>query len=450
MKMFGKVIFMVLIFLVQLANAQEKESMLQQWIEDDQEIVEALVLYPEATRKIVFEACSHPEALVKIDRIQMRTSQNFKELVSEYSKDEQEGFYNLSRYPGLVDRIVENGPKSRSELVAITAEYPDDIQSAAKKYGSKRYEVLRQINRLQKESDTAFAHLLEGYSPTVQDAYKELMEEPEIMNLLTDNIKMAILVGDLYQRDKDWLIKKADSLHLEVARRNTEELEDWKNNLEDDYYTLEEAKEAAREFAKDNEYDVEPYDERRIEIIYRPYPYWFGYPYWYPYPYWRPYPYWYHTGFYFDSYGSVVIVGLPSFYYTHWFFRQPRRYNYWNDHFYHHYRTHPRSNSSVVYGLRTSRSSPEVRQREIRRTQPTDKGAQRTVTPRTRTPRTKDIDITRRQRSPASKPSTSTVRKREYNRHQANEHHRQTWNRTPRQRSPRSTGTVNRTRKRDN
>ncbi|HYV91657.1 MAG TPA: hypothetical protein VE978_07740 [Chitinophagales bacterium] len=57
-----------------------------------------------------------------------------------------------------------------------------------------------------------------------------------------------------------------------------------------------------------------------------PYPYWFGYPYWYPYYYWYPYPYWFDWGFYYDPLGHIVIIGLPSYYFTYWYFYYPTHY----------------------------------------------------------------------------------------------------------------------------
>ncbi|HSY77684.1 MAG TPA: hypothetical protein VK890_12540, partial [Bacteroidia bacterium] len=71
-------------------------------------------------------------------------------------------------------------------------------------------------------------------------------------------------------------------------------------------------------------------------------------PTWYPYEYWYPYPYWYDWGFYYGPYGSMVVFGFPSFYFTNWYFYHPRhwhRYPHLGSAYVHHYYGTHRSNT---------------------------------------------------------------------------------------------------------
>ena len=416
-----------------LAKAQEQESLFKQLIEENKSSVDALVLYPAEIRESILEVCTHPEALVKLDRIQKKSSNYFREIIDDFSRKEQGQFYDLVRYPNLVYQLVEGGTKSKEEIEEILDNYPDEIHDAALKRARKSYAALKEIESLSAQTDQAFDALLSGYDHDLRYAVNTLIEHPEILNILTDNLDLAILVGDVYREDPDMVLHKADSLQEIVAREQADELEDWKRELENDPRALAEMDRAGRDFARENDYDLsdQPDRERDVTVHFYPYPYWYGYPYWYTRPFWYPYPYWYHTGFYYSGSGAMVIIGLPSFYYSAWFYRYPVRYYYLDRHYWRYYDRYPHSRSSFRRGMRISRSSPSYQPaREPRR--------DRTIG--TRQGRTTTIQSPQR---------TS----RNYQRQRANEHHRSTWqprsrvqsrSRTPSRSGTTKSGTVRR------
>lgn len=408
-----------------MAKAQEQDPLFKQLIEENKSSVDALILYPAEIRESILEVCTHPEALVKLDRIQKKSSDYFKGLIDGFSRKDQEQFYDLVRYPNLVYELVEDGPKSKEEIEEILKNYPDEIHSAALKRGRKSYTTLKGIEGLNAQTDQAFSALLSGYDDDMQHAINTLIERPEILSILTDNLDLAILVGDVYREDPALVLHKADSLQEIIAKEQADELEEWKRDLENDPRALAEMDRAGRDFARENDYDLSdapPNDGRDVTVHFYPYPYWYGYPYWYTRPFWYPYPYWYHTGFYYSSSGSMIIVGLPSFYYSTWFYRYPVRYYYLDRHYWRYYDRYPRSRSSFRRGMRISRNSPSYQPaREPRR--------DRTIG--TRQGRNTTIQGTRR---------TS----RNYRGQRANEHHRSTWQ--PRSRTQSRTGTPSRSR----
>ena len=165
------------------------------------------------------------------------------------------------------------------------------------------------------------------------------------MNLLNDHLSLAVRVGDKYKRDPQWVMHKSDSNAAAQAKINAEQLNDWKQSLQQDSGAQSELKAAANEYAIDNGYSQgqvdSPIDSTQVDntAVY-PYSYWFGYPTWYPYAYWYPYPYWYDWGFYYGAGGNMVVFGFPSFYFTNWYFYRPdhwHRYPHLGSAYIHHY-----------------------------------------------------------------------------------------------------------------
>ena len=84
-----------------------------------------------------------------------------------------------------------------------------------------------------------------------------MIQYPEILDLLTQNIELTLLGGDLYKKAPDLVIQHADSLNLVISRQNAIELENWKSALENDPKAMEDLKLATQEFADEYDYEEE-------------------------------------------------------------------------------------------------------------------------------------------------------------------------------------------------
>jgi hypothetical protein len=91
------------------------------WTKQDSAAINALVLYPDSVRMMIFEACEYPAVIVNIAQLQKNSSSDFQDLVNSYSKQEQEDIWNLSRYPDLISKLAQGGKKSPDEINAILA-----------------------------------------------------------------------------------------------------------------------------------------------------------------------------------------------------------------------------------------------------------------------------------------------------------------------------------------
>lgn len=357
-------ILMLIIGLLPIAKAQQT-SLLQKLSDEEQNAVEAIALYPEEQRLSILEASAHPEILVRIQSIQRNTESQFREILQGLPEEDQKMIFNLSRYPELIQTLcLDRIKKSRSKVEKLSASYPEEIRQQAIDANGRYFNTLLQINDLYDFSDQALNDILNPYPQAVKDAYQELLKLPEVMQTLSDNVSMTVLLGDLYKRQPEQLKKELDSLNVVVAEQKAKELNDWKQSLENDPDAMEEYEQAAREFARDQGYNETDYEqpipakyttEVYVYNIWRPYPYWFGWPWWYSYDCWYPYPWWYHWGYYYGPGNVIVFVGLPSGYFVHWHFNH-HRHLYYYPHFtnrmityYNHNRT---ANTSVGRGVR--------------------------------------------------------------------------------------------------
>lgn len=351
-----------------VARAQTDVALLRDLAEENKKSVEALVLYPTETRLAILEATKYPELLIKMQDLRERTATAFRTLIEDFPRSTQTVFYDLNRYPGLTESLVfqrNDAGALRKSLEVL----PENSRAEAFGVIDRQMPTLVQINTLNQTTQGAFGRLIAGYTPTTQRAFEHLLALPEVIDLLNEDLRFTILVGETYRDNPAWVIQKMDSLNLAVARTHAEELDNWKNSIESDPAAKSELQAAAKEYADENGYQSNDYDgddlyaeggnyDRNDPVIvhhyYDPYPYWYGYPYWEPYPRWHPYPWWWDWGWYGRPQG-IIIVYMPSYHFMHWYFDHPKHhehYNHLSTHFVDHYNGHRHSGTTISMGVR--------------------------------------------------------------------------------------------------
>lgn len=354
------------------AVSQSDSTLLSNVTEEEQAAINALVLYPEATRRQILDASLYPELLIKLENIQANTRTSFTELLSPLPQTTQEQIWDLTRYPGLIAQLVALSRTDREGLQTVLAAYPEAIRTPATLAFDQHWNTLAEIERIETSATAALNTVLESYPAAVQESFQTLTGLPEVLSLLTENLRLTILLGDQYRTQPDWVVRKLDSLNLVVARNNARELEDWKENLEASPEIAAELGYAAETYREEETYDDLYYDpasaeydpvvseeaDRVVEEVPYyydyPYPYWFGYPYWYDYPRWRPYPLWYEWGFVYRPTRGLVVFRLPSYHFVYWYFDHPYHHVWWprlSATFVRHYHHHRYYTSGITTGV---------------------------------------------------------------------------------------------------
>ena len=197
-------------------KAQTDKKFLAELVAEDQAAINALVLYPKDTRLAILEATLYPEALIKLESIQSNTATNFRELLEEYPKPTQEMIWDLTRYPDLIHQLALADEGSETAINEVLKDFPEVIHERARQVAINHYRKLIKIDELNRGAESAFEALLKEYPPNTQQALQQLITLPEVLTILTENIRLTILVGDLYRKEPAWLLYKADSISLEV------------------------------------------------------------------------------------------------------------------------------------------------------------------------------------------------------------------------------------------
>jgi hypothetical protein len=314
------------------------QAFLDSVAQDESKIVSAIAPYPADMRAAILDVSQYPQTLVKLKRVQMRTSQKFQDIISMYPREEQENFYQLSRFPELTKQLLDLGSQNMESARAIISSYPEGSRSAISDVYLNHFDELSRIKSLYESTQNVLERVTAKYPSLVQDDFKKVIDSPDVMSLLIDNIDLTVSLGESYKNDPQGIVRYLDSRNAEITKQDAKDLEEYKAAVATDPKLQEEMKKAADEFA--TQFDQQAFNPVTVNNNYygsAPYPYWFGYPYWYAGPMWYPTPFYYNTGFYYGTGGNLIVFGLPSFAYATWFFgggysRYPGLYN--------HYRTY--------------------------------------------------------------------------------------------------------------
>lgn len=364
------ILMFVLALLTTAMWSQSSEDRLQRLLEDDPETLNPIIAAEPAVQVATFEAATRPDILSQLQRIQDRSRAEFEGIVKPYSQETQQLFWDLTRYPKLVSRLATEGKGSEIAIREILRDYPDIIHPRAKEASQYYYNLLVEINDLDNRTNQEFNQLLNDYPRDTQAAFRKLIDNPEALSALGQNKNTTEELAALYKKDANWTLNRFSDLNRERNTNNTQELQDWKTDLQSDPEAVNELTASAQTYSKEYGYDDEYYGEDFEEPVYyessrqtRPvvrnyytynYPYWFGYPRWYRAPRWRPVPVWYDYGFYYNPGRPIVFIQMPSFYFVNWYFYRPyHHYQYarLSSCFVDYYYRHPRSYNTIVINV---------------------------------------------------------------------------------------------------
>ena len=277
--------------------------------------IKAIALYPEPIRSAILEASLHPELVVKAAVLQAESSETFSALLADYPQEAQEAIWDLVRFSGLVEKLVEGDIKTKVQIRRILESYPEEIHKTAMEYGRKEYDLLVEIRDLNRSTEEAFEALLQGYPERAQISFRELSRHPEVMTILSEDLSLTVLLGDAYRRDLEGVKKRAAELNLEVAAEYAQSATQSGEELGENPEAPQGLEKAAKTYAERYGYDAskleapETGSDVKINYYNDPYPYWYGYPHWYRSPYWHGSLNWYITP---RTYGSATVVYHPS------------------------------------------------------------------------------------------------------------------------------------------
>jgi len=305
--------------------------------EADQAAVEALALYDEATTRYALQAVTEADVLSDLVYQQERSRERFQQLLSPYQRDVQEQLFEITRYPELIAKIVEGGPKSSDELEAIAALYPEEARAAALAAGSSHWKVVARIDALLRDEAAWLEARIAPLPEAKREAFRGLVATPELMALLAENTALAVLLGDAYEREPETVLAWLAEVRHQAEEQSAAEAREFAQGVEDNPELAGEIEAATSAYQQETGYSAyQPVVVHNTFVNVRPYPYWVGYPWWYdvsygyyaPWYYWYPRTCWAFGGFYFGP-RLLVSFGLPHGGFWGWFFDRPIHHTYY-------------------------------------------------------------------------------------------------------------------------
>ena len=318
--------------------------------ETDREALETIANQSDALRDAVLKASVQVDVLVETQRIQEQSSAAFQQRIATLDKQQQQQIWELVREPGLLEELGTDKPPSSEDLDAIAKRHREALAPAVREFGSKHQRLLSECAGIHRKARERFDVLLEDLPGDTQQAFRDLVDQPELLSVLARRVRLAVRLGDSYRRDPEGTRLHLAELGKEVAQRNADAKQEWVESIEDEPEASADLEKSARAYAEENGYEYDeltrPEVRTTVQVVVHPYPFWFGYPIWYsdlylyPYGYWYPYPPYF--GYYHDH-GRYVYFGLPSIPFLHWFFvgHHHRHYSYLSHWFDRHHQHHP-------------------------------------------------------------------------------------------------------------
>ncbi len=314
----------------QTVSAQDDRAALEKLMKDDSETVNVIALYDNPIRTDLFVAAGTSEGVARISDLQKTSNEGFKRALSSYSKEDQARIWNMTRFGALIGRIVQSSNRDQATIDAILRDYPEEIHADARYTIANHPEVLASVDMIRRDFDRNLEIILGVYPDRTRQAFQNLVKNPDALTTLNDNMRMSVLLGDLYKRNPELVQSRFSELNLQLANRKAKDLEEWRAQMQSNPDAQSELKQSAQEFAESQGYAPSSYANTQPAYVEHyvstPYAYWSGYPWWYESPCWVPYPAWYHWGFYYSS-GSMVWYGTPSWYFLNWHFRHSRHFS---------------------------------------------------------------------------------------------------------------------------
>jgi hypothetical protein len=240
--------------------------------------IEAIALYPEEIRDAVLEASTHPELVVRVAALQDRSSASFEALLASSTRPQQEAIWELTRFPDLIDQLVQGDVKSNGEIRQILQDYPQEIHQTALKYGRTEYSLLADIYVLNDGTGEQFEALVAGYPRTAQNSYRTLLEYPEVLDLLADDMDLTAQLADAFSRDPDGVRDHIAELNLRIAGEHASRFRGRESAPAQTVAQIYQQKYAYDDSGFDGPDDRPSAVSSTVRYYGSPYPYWFGRP----------------------------------------------------------------------------------------------------------------------------------------------------------------------------
>ena len=114
----------------------------------------------------------------------------------------RESIWDLTRYRGLIDRLaaLENNSSSLQNVLEL---YPKIIHTRARRLYTEHPHLIAQIAELNQLTSDMEWDIYMNEREDLQQSIKTLLDNPDVLAILLEEIELAIIVGDLYLKNPE-------------------------------------------------------------------------------------------------------------------------------------------------------------------------------------------------------------------------------------------------------
>ena len=318
---------------------------------DSQNLITSVATYRDDVRQSVLQVSQYPQILDKLAQQQANSEQAFNNLTQSYGQTKQGWFYDIARFPDVLHSLaVLPIGADQATVQDIAKTLPANLQETAWKLYRHHHDDLVRVDKLDQQADQSFANLIAPLDAPAQTAFRQLINMPDVLSLLTQQLDQTTKLGLDYQANPDGVAQSLADQHEKIDAQNKQDLAEYQRQLDQDPQARQELAQAGTAYAQANGINPNPAWPNNPVYYGNPYSYWFGYPGWYGSPMWYPYGMGFGTGFYYGLGGNMIVYGLPSFGFSNWFFNYG--YGYY-PHLYNRFNTYYNTYTIGARGLRT-------------------------------------------------------------------------------------------------
>lgn len=246
--------------------------------------IEAMALYPAATRNAILTAIQYPQTLQQIADLQKYSSAQFQQLIAPLPRKTQEEVWEMVKYPKLVEDLAV-GEKGNMK------NYTKEVQSSAEALFKQQPQLFTQIAKIDDKPNQDFAALIQKLPANAQAAFQHLLQNSDVLLALGAYLKLkdhpstAMLQASI-QKLSAGLSAANQPVEKKLAAAPGDDpqamaaLQKQKDQMDN-------------ELNKQIDQDPYPPGARQMNVNYDPYPFVTGVPGFYTYPYWFGWPGWY-------------------------------------------------------------------------------------------------------------------------------------------------------------
>lgn len=217
-----------------MASAQEIRESVNRLLVQDSVDATTIAGYDAPVRASTFEVATNPQIVANLNDLRLKTNNEFKNKLSTYPREVQQQLWNLARYEGLINELVSAGQLANETRRNLLAKYPDDIRTDAEDCVKNHFDALKDVNLTYNKFNEGFNAMIALLPGVTQKAFKDLLNYPDLLSLLSNNMNLTVRLGDFYHKDATVLVAAFDTLHNQLEAQKAKDLEDWKAAMQND------------------------------------------------------------------------------------------------------------------------------------------------------------------------------------------------------------------------